>query len=195
MHKGQLLSPDRKFLWLGSAWMALFLTSGSTCFSWYLRHKVISTLLYSRYCLITHEPWNSPECHHLGFLSPQHLYPVFNIYSNQGRSFSPSWLAEDTQQHQKTGGTASPELFWKDYLCISITIFPLNILHHAISILLVRVHSKISLTFPPCGIKLPAGARQEKVVSFRCRTQIWKHGITASEKGLVLPIFSGKSQT
>lgn len=54
-------------------------------------------------------------------------------------------------------GKASPELSWKDYLCISITIFPLEILYHSLAFLQEVVHSKTSLAFPPCGLQLPAG--------------------------------------
>lgn len=78
-------------------------------------------------------------------------------------------------------GKASPEIFWQEYLCISITIFALESLHHSLTFLLVMVHSKISLAFPPCGIKHPAGepllwAREGILSGVGTDLETWHHG-------------------
>lgn len=145
MHKRQLLSPNTnpyglEVSGLISSWLLEAPASVDTL------HIKVSTFIYN---LLPHHTWT------LGF----------SWMPSSGISFSPTplpciqlpMIGRRYSTALKLGGTASPELFWKDYLCISDTIFPLEILHHSISFLLVRAHSEISLAFPPYGVKLPGG--------------------------------------
>lgn len=139
---------------------------------------------------ITGWPWGSAECHHLAFIfpntctCPQHL-------QNRVRRLRPTVIGRGHSESilRRLGVTPSPELFWKDYLFISNTIFPLLSSREG--------NSRTFLSFLPCGIKLPAGKPQsragEDCISQVCSedSEIECH---ASEKEPVLPIFWGKSQ-
>lgn len=102
--------------------------------------------------------------------------PCLNICRNRGRSLHPPMKQRILRKYpQKFGVTSSPELFGKDYLCISTTIFPLKILHLSLSFLLVRVQAKISVAVPPCEIKLPAGEPWSRTGE-DCACQVWGTG-------------------